>query len=163
MHDDFRAAFTRTGCGRVARAVVDYENVIELRAGPLGHPRGHALPRDKAGMTARTLLRSSGRPGSRARGAEGPSPATVLADDRMKIRRVIGAADERTGGDVSKTFSARDVTVEIELFRGDVARRPADVSALDGDTGLTSTPGSRLRADRPSFGKVPAPFRLGQA
>ena len=36
----------------------------------------------------------------------------------MKIRRVIGAADERTGGDVSKTFSARDVTVEIELLPG---------------------------------------------
>ena len=39
----------------------------------------------------------------------------------MKIRRVIGTADERTGGDVSKTFSAPDVTVKIELFRGNVA------------------------------------------
>ena len=37
MHDDFGAAFPGARRGRVGRAVVNDEDVIELRAGPLGH------------------------------------------------------------------------------------------------------------------------------
>ena len=37
MHDDFGAAFARARRGRVGRAVVDHEDVIELRAVALGH------------------------------------------------------------------------------------------------------------------------------
>ena len=36
MNDDLRAAFARARCGRVGRAVIDHENVIELRAYALG-------------------------------------------------------------------------------------------------------------------------------
>src|SRR5207249_4652529 len=42
------------------------------------------------------------------------------ARDRMKIGRVIGTADQRTRGDVEKTFPARDVAVITELLRPDV-------------------------------------------
>src|SRR5260370_7069730 len=35
----------------------------------------------------------------------------------MKVGRVIGAAHERTGRDVLESFFARDLAVEIELFR----------------------------------------------
>src|SRR5437870_2274596 len=38
----------------------------------------------------------------------------------MKISRMIGAAHERTGGDIEKPFSARNVAEVIELLRGDV-------------------------------------------
>ena len=38
VHDDFCAAFARAGRGRVARAVVDHQDMIELGTGPLGHP-----------------------------------------------------------------------------------------------------------------------------
>ena len=36
MDDDFRAAFARALRGRVGRAVIDHEHVIELGAHPLG-------------------------------------------------------------------------------------------------------------------------------
>src|SRR5262245_43165260 len=38
----------------------------------------------------------------------------------MKIGRVIRAADERSRGDVEKTFATRDAPVVIELLRCDV-------------------------------------------
>jgi hypothetical protein len=38
----------------------------------------------------------------------------------MKVGRVIRTADQRTGSDVEKTFSARDVAVTIELLWSDV-------------------------------------------
>jgi len=39
----------------------------------------------------------------------------------MKVRRVIGAANKRTGGDVSEAFPARNLTVKIKLFWSNVA------------------------------------------
>src|SRR5947209_16804903 len=41
------------------------------------------------------------------------------ADNRMKVGRVIGAADERTGGDMLKSLFARDLAVKFELLRRD--------------------------------------------
>ena len=38
----------------------------------------------------------------------------------MKVGRVIGAADERAGGDVQESFGAGDAAVVIELRRRDV-------------------------------------------
>src|SRR5438445_12242116 len=38
----------------------------------------------------------------------------------MKVSRVIRAADERTGGDIEKTFVARDIAVIVELLWRDV-------------------------------------------
>ncbi len=55
VHDDFRAAFARAGRGRVGRAVVNHEDVIELRAGPLGHAadvRFLVIGRDDGGDVA---------------------------------------------------------------------------------------------------------------
>src|SRR2546421_399350 len=53
------------------------------------------------------------------------------ADNRMKIGRVVRAANERPGRDVLETLFARDLAVEIELLWGDefddrqmVRRRP---------------------------------------
>src|SRR5213594_2667149 len=42
------------------------------------------------------------------------------ANDRMKIGRMIRATDERPGGDVEKTFLARNIAVIIELIGRDV-------------------------------------------
>src|SRR5262245_51448423 len=42
------------------------------------------------------------------------------AHNRMKISRMIRAADERPGCDIDKTFRARNVPVVVELFRGNV-------------------------------------------
>ena len=53
----------------------------------------------------------------------------------MKVRRVIGAADERSGGDVREAFAAGDVAVKIELLGRDVVddrqvvRRRAEILA----------------------------------
>ena len=43
MHDDFRAAFARAGRGRVGRAVINHEDMIELRARSLGHRGGYGF------------------------------------------------------------------------------------------------------------------------
>src|SRR5438093_10910935 len=44
----------------------------------------------------------------------------LSAHDRMKIGRVIGAAHQRSGGDVPKPFATGDVAVIVELLRPDV-------------------------------------------
>src|SRR5206468_2668328 len=50
----------------------------------------------------------------------GPGRFPSSPNHRMKIGRVIRAADKRTGGDIEKTFLARDIAVVIELIRRDV-------------------------------------------
>src|SRR5260370_24414207 len=58
-----------------------------------------------------------------------------LADNRMKVGRVIRAAHERTGSNVLKSFLARDLTIKIELLRRDefhhrqMIRRRAQIPA----------------------------------
>ena len=47
MHDHFRAALARALRGRVGRAVIDHEHVIELRAHPLRHIARRVPPRDR--------------------------------------------------------------------------------------------------------------------
>src|SRR6267154_1722896 len=42
--------------------------------------------------------------------------APFSADNRMKVGRVIRAADEWTGGDVVKSLFARDLAVKLELL-----------------------------------------------
>src|SRR5256885_514625 len=74
-------------------------------------------------------ITDNGAAGVRAPGYNGPAggmgagitdPGYNGADDGMKIGRVIGAADEWTGGDMREAFAAGDVAVEIELLRRDV-------------------------------------------
>src|SRR5688572_15774853 len=60
-------------------------------------------------MTAATVVRSI---------LSSPGTA-ILADDRMKIGRVIRAAHERTGSHVLEAFRTGDLTVGIETLRRD--------------------------------------------
>ena len=69
----------------------------------------------------------------------------------MKIRRVIGAADERPRGDVREAFPARDVAVEVELLRGDVADDREVRRRRRRRLALMPASQSRHRASRPSF------------
>src|SRR5436190_182390 len=59
-------------------------------------------------MTAATLTRSID-PAS--------TGAPISADNRMKVGRVIRAADERSGGNVFETLRARDLAVSLEALR----------------------------------------------
>src|SRR5438105_10804031 len=90
VHDHFRAGFTRTLGGFVGRTVVDYENVVQLLPGPADNVANMFL----------LIIGGNDRRDSRH-----------LADNRMKISRVVRAAHERTGSDVFETFFARDLPV----------------------------------------------------
>ena len=143
MNNDLRAAFTGTRGGCIAGTVVDHKNVIELGASALGDCADVSLlvisgnRRGDVGAIQRpTWLRGRAAPSLAGRGGAGITDPSHngcnaiaagitnpvynglngLPDDRMKIRRVIRAAHERTGGDMGKTFAARNVAVEIELL-----------------------------------------------
>src|SRR6266404_1831944 len=112
VNDYLGPGFSRALRRLIGGAVIDDENVIEL-------------PTRAANDVANVFLFVvSGN--DRRDFCVHPS-----ADNRMKIRRVIRAAHERTGRDVLESFFARDLAVEVELLRRDesddrqmIRRRP---------------------------------------
>ena len=125
VNNDFRAGFSRALRGLIARTVIDHKDVIEPLAGSAN---------DVADMFF-VLIRRNDRGGLRTNLSERIALATIVGLSRrargralslsspyhrMKVGRVIRAANQRAGGDMEKPFSARNVAVVIELLRRDV-------------------------------------------